>query len=147
MTVKILSLGNVLVSHWSGELTVADVEAVFQMALKMHGSGGKLAGISVLGPEMKRPSMDVLNKMMALHPRMRECHQSIHYVMLVNGFLASSLMSNVTRMLTVGTGGTLHFHKSVDEALVKAREYQVLTVSPQAVIIELRKLGIPLRQA
>lgn len=143
MSVNYAPLGNVLVAHWSGDLTVGDVEAVFQLALKMRQEHGKVAGISILGPDMKRPGSDVFNKMMALHPKMRECHQSIHYVMLIKGFLASSLISNVTRMLTAGTGGTLHFHKTVAEAMVKAGEYQMLTATPQTVLAELKKLGIP----
>lgn len=143
MAVKNVVVGNVLVAHWSDVVTVADVDTIFNLAKRTCQQSGKIAGISILGPNMERPSVEVFGKMAELHPRMREFHMSVHYVLLVKGFLATGIMSNVTRILTSGTGGTLGFHKSVQEAMADAAKYQNLTGSSEKVLAELKKLGIP----
>ncbi|GEM_PF-2624559 len=147
MGVKSIAQGNVLVSHWFDELTVQDIEQVFALASRLAKESGPVSGINILGPVMKRPSVTVFNRMMALHPQMRQYHRSIHYVILLNGFLASSVMSNVTRMLTNGTGGSLRFSNSVTDALTLAAEYHELKSSPQSILAELQKQSIPVAKS
>lgn len=143
MGTKFVVFGNVVVTHWYDKVSVQDVNEIFEVVEGAYKRSGVLTGISILGPRMERPHMDVLHRMNALHPQMSSFQASSHYVMLIGGFLASGIMANITRLLTQGTGGNLFFHKKVQSALLKGEEYLSSERSPAEIIAELKRKSIP----
>lgn len=146
MTVRSIPIGNAVVSHWSQEISVADVQKALEASQKAHSRFGPIVGIAILGADLKRPSTEILQKMAASHPEMRSYHRSIHYVLLVKGFVASSLMSVVTQALSVGTGGRLHYHSSVEAALKQSEDYGSLEVGVSDMLGLLKRAGFPLER-
>ncbi|MCC7522903.1 hypothetical protein IT407_03845 [Candidatus Uhrbacteria bacterium] len=144
MGTKFAMFDNVVITHWYDQITVKDVDEIFEVLKNAHKRNGAMTGVSILGPRMERPQMDVLNRMHALHPQMCTFQASSHYVMLIGGFLASGIMANVTRLLTQGTGGNLFFHKTVRDALTRGGEYQRSVRSHHEILMELKRKDFPL---
>lgn len=146
MSVKNIVVGNILVTYWDEVMAVEEVREVGEDIKRLYERVGPIVSLVILGHNFKRPPMDVVEFMSAGQEEMQGYHRSIHYLVLVQGFIAASVMSIVGRVLTVGSGGRVHFHKTAEEALSKAEEYGPLLASPPDVIRFLKSSKIPLEK-
>ncbi|MCK9360879.1 hypothetical protein M0Q28_01475 [Patescibacteria group bacterium] len=144
MTVRFWVGRRVFVNYWIDEITMSDVNRALLQAKGACALAGPLAGIGILGETLKRPSVEIAKKMYVEHAEMRQYHESIHLVPLMSSpFLISGIKSLVTLGFYSGTGGKLHYHDSVKEALSKAEEYGPLGMPINDVLSQLEREKIP----
>ncbi|MCK9361321.1 hypothetical protein M0Q28_03770 [Patescibacteria group bacterium] len=143
--------GNVVVNYWHGAVSLAEVQLSMEKARLAHQMYGPLTGITILGRDLERPTMEIGGYMAANRMTMLSYHRSMHMVVPKGSPKAVGVSMYILTSLTLGTRHEIAQHPTVQVALEDAEKVRQKTMglmgftTPKADILgQLERLKVPL---
>lgn len=137
------SFQNTYVVHWVGEPTLDDMTRILEETkLAFRRIGEPFVCVSIISDESSFPSSQVLKRMQEGQVELLQYQRSTHLV-VVKGNLFVRMLSSILPMMN-RSGGKVYYHKSLQEALERAKTHGPLQTDASVIIKTLKDKGVPI---